>query len=258
MPEASFLDHRIIRDGVAPEPDKLTKLDDWQTLCNTKKMQRFLEFAAGGGVLFLILPVFPSHWLGYLKRLCMLSILNPISSALLLRHSDHNKEFVVTTDTSVVGIGGTLRQRDELCTLSPFAWFSRVLSKSERAYSTFDREALVIRNTLLHLRYYLLGVKFLLQTDHLPLLQDLFGRRGRWFSEIEEFNFEIEHIEGKENFLADALSRLRFDKSIEDRSSNSSVATITANNSSDPAVPMTVLANWPWYEEGSKWMFQHG
>lgn len=51
-----------------------------------------------------------------------------------------------------------------------------------------------------------------------------------------QFNFNFEYIEGKENTLADALNRLGFDKSIEDRNSDSSVVAVTANNSNDPAV----------------------
>ena len=41
--EASFLGHRITQEGVAPEPDKMTKLANWQALRNTKEVQRFLE-----------------------------------------------------------------------------------------------------------------------------------------------------------------------------------------------------------------------
>ncbi len=84
-----------------------------------------------------------------------------ITSATLLRHPDPDKQFVVTTDASDVGIGRTLLQRNEWDMLYPIAYFSGVLSKSERGYSTFDCEALAIRDSLLHFRYYLLGTKFL-------------------------------------------------------------------------------------------------
>lgn len=56
-----------------------------------------------------------------------------ISSAPLLRLPHRTKELVVSTDASDVGIGGTLLQRDERGGLSPIAYFSRVLSRSERA-----------------------------------------------------------------------------------------------------------------------------
>jgi hypothetical protein len=36
---------------------------------------------------------------------------------------------------------------------------------------------------------------------------DLNARKTRWLSLLSEFNFEVRHIKGKENKVADALSR---------------------------------------------------
>ena len=36
--------------------------------------------------------------------------------------------------------------------------------------------------------------------------QNLNARQARWFSFISEYDFEIKHIKGKENKVADALS----------------------------------------------------
>jgi len=49
-------------------------------------------------------------------------------------------------------------------------------------------------------------------SDHIGMSY-LFGqpklnvRKGRWFSTISEFEFAIKYIKGKENRVADALSR---------------------------------------------------
>jgi hypothetical protein len=61
-------------------------------------------------------------------------------------------------------------------------------------------------------RHYLLGRKFVLMTDHYGLwyLFDqpkLNARQARWIALLSEFDFEIKHIKGKENRVADALSR---------------------------------------------------
>ena len=45
------------------------------------------------------------------------------------------------------------------------------------------------------------GVKYLF--DQL----DLNARQARWLACLSEFSFEVRHIKGKENKLADALSR---------------------------------------------------
>lgn len=229
--EASFLGHRITRDGVAPEPGKLTQLDNWKTLHNVKEVQKFLgvcgwwrrfipDYATIAKPLSRLLEKNPDNktfdWNDKAQK-AFETLKRGISSAPVLRHPDPRKEFVVTTDASDCGIGGTLTQRDDTGTLCPIAFFSRALSKRERGYSTFDREALAIRDTLLHFRYYLLGVKFRLRTDHLPLtrlktMKDPYGRRGRMLSDIAEYDFDVEHIEGRKNVVADALSRLGFDK----------------------------------------------
>ena len=61
---------------------------------------------------------------------------------------------------------------------------------------------------------YLIGAKCTVQTDHRPILGiigkpiDLLSARlRRWVIAIQQFDFKIEHISGKSNFLADVLSR---------------------------------------------------
>ena len=56
-------------------------------------------------------------------------------------------------------------------------------------------------------RHYLMGRKFLLKIDNINLKYvfdqpDLNVRQARWF----EYHFELNHIKGKENKVADALS----------------------------------------------------
>jgi uncharacterized membrane protein len=57
-----------------------------------------------------------------------------------------------------------------------------------------------------------MGIKFLLLTDnsrvkYLFNQPDLNARLARWLAFLREFNFEVRHIKGKENKVADALSR---------------------------------------------------
>ena len=57
-----------------------------------------------------------------------------------------------------------------------------------------------------------MGKKFTLMTDHISLKYffsqtDLNARQARWLSFLSEFDMDIKHIRGKENKIADALSR---------------------------------------------------
>ena len=57
-----------------------------------------------------------------------------------------------------------------------------------------------------------MGKKFLLKTKNMSLKYlfdhpDLNARKARWLSFLSEYHFELKHIKGKENNIADALSR---------------------------------------------------
>ncbi|KAL0170492.1 hypothetical protein M9458_035088, partial [Cirrhinus mrigala] len=63
------------------------------------------------------------------------------------------------------------------------------------------------------LRYYLLGRRFTLITDHAPLqwmarAKDTNARVTGWFLVLQDFNFMVEHRAGTANSYADGLSRL--------------------------------------------------
>jgi hypothetical protein len=86
------------------------------------------------------------------------------------------------------------------------------LNEHEVNYVTHDLELATIVHALKMWRHYLLGKKFVLMTDHCGLryLFDqpkLNARQARWMALLSEFDFEIKHIKGKENRVADALSR---------------------------------------------------
>ena len=61
-------------------------------------------------------------------------------------------------------------------------------------------------------QHHLIGRKFILMTDNkgLKYLLDqpiLNARQARWLAFLSEYDFKIQHIKGKENKIADALSR---------------------------------------------------
>ena len=58
---------------------------------------------------------------------------------------------------------------------------------------------------------YLAGTKCILRSDHNPLTylrakKNPRGKIGRWLSELEEFDYTIEYIQGSNNVKVDALS----------------------------------------------------
>lgn len=63
-----------------------------------------------------------------------------------------------------------------------------------------------------HFKSYLYGRKFKLVTDHKPLIYSLTNSNDkivRWKLQLSEFDYEIVYKPGKQNVVADALSRIQ-------------------------------------------------
>ena len=95
--------------------------------------------------------------------------------------------------------------------LQPVGFTSRKFSQAEHNYPTHERELLALVYALGYWRHYLLGVHFEVCTDNtavkwLKTCPRLSPRQTRWLALIE-YNFDIRHIPGKKNTVADPLSR---------------------------------------------------
>ena len=79
-------------------------------------------------------------------------------------------------------------------------------------YSTYDVEFYAIVQALRHWRHYLVPKEFVLFTDHIALKyvntqKKLNSRHAKWVSFLQGYTFVLKHKSGKQNQVADALSR---------------------------------------------------
>ncbi|KAE9001679.1 hypothetical protein PF011_g13646 [Phytophthora fragariae] len=90
---------------------------------------------------------------------------------------------------------------------------SRQMKPAEKNYPVHDIELLAMRYALIKFRVYLLGEQtFAVYTDHASLRTatkspHLSQRMARWLSFFAEYNFVVHYKPGKNNILADELSR---------------------------------------------------
>ena len=75
------------------------------------------------------------------------------------------------------------------------------------------KEMLAVVMSLKHFRFYVLGRRFLVHTDHSALqwlrnFKEPVGQMARWYERLAEYDFEIVHRAGKNHANADGLSRL--------------------------------------------------
>ena len=94
----------------------------------------------------------------------------------------------------------------------PIAYFSEKLSGAALNFSTYDKELYALVRALETWQHYLWPKEFVIHTDH-ESLKHLKGqhklnkRHARWVEFIEMFPYVIRYKQGKENVVADALSR---------------------------------------------------
>ncbi|CAD7087766.1 unnamed protein product [Hermetia illucens] len=94
----------------------------------------------------------------------------------------------------------------------PVLFLSRTLNKAERNYSTTEKECLAIVWATKQCRPYLYGKKFIVRIDHQPLtwlsnVKDPGSKLVRWRLKLEEYSYKIEYKKGKDNTVANELSR---------------------------------------------------
>ena len=119
--------------------------------------------------------------------------------------------FSIVTDASGLGIGGILQVQREGEWMAA-AYYSRRTKGAETRYSATELEALALVDTIVHFSYYLYGHEFHAFTDHHALLslkhsERLNGRLKRLALKLQPWRVIIQYLPGKDNQLADALSR---------------------------------------------------
>uniref|UniRef100_A0A0N5BGN0 RT_RNaseH domain-containing protein n=1 Tax=Strongyloides papillosus TaxID=174720 RepID=A0A0N5BGN0_STREA len=115
--------------------------------------------------------------------------------------------FTLCTDASGDAIGSVLLQNHKVV-----GFYSRTLKGVERNYVALDLEALAILSSLKHFKVLLYGLPITIITDHKPLTsfltkKDLSARLTRWMIQLQAVQLNIVHSPGKENYVADCLSR---------------------------------------------------
>ena len=137
-----------------------------------------------------------------------------VSEAKLLRHPDFEREFFVQCDASEYALGAVLLQDFGRGELEPIEFGSRKFTKSERNWHCSEQELVAVVWALQHWIRFLLPRPFTVFTDHKNL--EILFRGGqttklkkllRWCLFLQQFDFTAKHLPGKQNYIADFLSR---------------------------------------------------
>ena len=138
-----------------------------------------------------------------------------INEPLVLKHPHPTAPFLLATDASHYAIGGTLKQLVN-GKIHYNYFLSRLLTATEKNYSTIEREALAIFWCMSQLEQYLGGREVTVYTDHKPLvgfhrkLNSYSKRIGNWLIKYQEMIHQIKDIlyrKGRNHGDADGMSR---------------------------------------------------
>ena len=204
--------------GLQVDQEKVKAIQEWPTPTNLSQVRSFHDLASfyrrfvkdfssiASPLTEITKKQTPFVW-GKSQEAAFVELKNKLTMAPLLVLPDFTRPFEVECDASGIGIGGVLMQEGK-----PIAFFSEKLKGACLNYSTYDRELYALFRVLKTWLYYLWPREFVLHTDHESLKhfrsQDKLDRRhGRWMEFIETFTYVIKYKKGKNNVVADALSR---------------------------------------------------
>lgn len=220
--EILYLGHLVSAEGVLPDPAKTRVLQNYPIPKNVDEVKRFVAFC---NYYRKFVPSFAEITLP-LNKLCRKNqafiwtedcqksfdfLKTSLMTPPILQYPDFSdeNEFIIQTDASGMAIGAVLCNKD----LRPVAYASRPLNKGELNYPTIQKELTAIVWAVKYYRPYLFGRHFIIMTDHKPLLY-LFGMKDpssrllKFRLILEEYDFKIMYVKGKDNVVADALSRV--------------------------------------------------
>ena len=227
-----FLGHVVSTEGIAADPEKTRAIQEFPRPQNINELQRFLGMT---NQLAKFLPGLAKMneplrqllkkeqmWLwDATQQKAFDNVKRTLSSAEVLAHYDPNsKTTVIAADACQDGLGAVLLQTDVNGNRRPIAYASRSLTDTEKRYAVIEKEALASTWACEKFSDYVLGLKFILETDHRPLvpllssteLSKMPTRVLRFRLRLMRYAPEMKYVQGTHQQTADALSRAPVDK----------------------------------------------
>lgn len=221
--DTEFLGHVLTSEGMKPNPNKIKCIEEYPLPTTEKQLKGFLGATGFYRKFVKDYAKIAYPMIRYLKKGSKINTNDPeyrqafeilklnIMKHPILKFPNFNKPFTLFTDASNYAIGAVLTQEGQ-----PVCYASRSLNDHEKNYSVTDKEFLAIVWAVGYFRPYLWGNRFKIITDHLPIKylnkrytgKEFSQRNQRWMLKLQEYKFDIEYLKGKENKVADFLSRI--------------------------------------------------
>ena len=234
--EINYLAHHVSKEGVRPSQRNLTSIAECPPPDTFTKIRAFVGLVGHyrrfiKGFAQIAAPLYdmisgddsakktekvtltPEALAAFerLKEACL--------QAPILSFPDFNKPFLLETDASGKGLGAVLSQKQEDGRYHPVAYASRVMNGTELKYHSNKKEFLALKWAITEQFHEYLSPygknqnEFVVRTDNNPLTYifssaSLDASGQRWVAKLADYNFSLEYQKGKDNTVADFLSRV--------------------------------------------------
>ena len=206
--ETKFLAFIITAGGIVPDYDKVADIRNFEEPKNQEHLQSFLGLC--NYYRFVLKYI---NFIGPFRdllskhsfvngenshRQAFVSLKENFIETVCICQIIPNAVFKVQTDASDVGIEGVIYQLDDNNEHRIISVASRCLSEVEYKYTTTEKELLAVVCTIFKFRYYLIGIKFEIITDHKSLVflhSTMYynSRLIRWSLFLQQFSYEISY-----------------------------------------------------------------
>ena len=221
----TYLGHQVGSGVIAPKDANVKCIKDLPTPTKKKDVQRFIDMAGFyrkfcpnfskviAPLICLTSPKVNFEWTNDCQR-AFEAIKAFLISSPVLKAPEFDKPFVLQVDASDAAVGAVLMQTGDDGVLHPVSFSSRKLKPHQRSWSTVEKEAWALLHALEQFDVYVNNPVHCIKviSDHNPLtfvnkMKNKNARLTRWGLALQQYNIEILHIKGKDNLIADLLSR---------------------------------------------------
>ena len=229
--EVQIVGHQCSSKGREPVDDRAEKIQTWPVPRNLTEVRGFLGLCGtvriwikdfskiARPLVDLTRKAIPFHW-GPDQEEAFERLKTLVSSAPALRPIDYHcgRPVILSVDTSIYGIGFILSQEDEYGRRAAARYGSLPLHPQELGYGQSKLELYGLMRALQTFKPYVSGIKNLIvEVDASSIGGMLKNPQGspsdtmnRWVSNINKFDFHLEHVPASRHKGPDALSRRRF------------------------------------------------
>lgn len=221
--EVEYLGCVISNGELKPSPQKVSAVLNFPTLQNVHDVRKFLGLAsyfrkfiknfAQKAKPLTLLTKLSTPWIwDQPQQTAFEQLKQELSKGPVLALFNDKFDTQLHTDASKKGLGAILLQKQIDEKWKPVMYMSQQTSQCESNYHSYELETLAIVKACRKFRNYLYGRRFTIVTDCNALRltwtkRDLSPRIGRWWLELQEYDFEVIYRAGSQMKHVDALSR---------------------------------------------------